>query len=195
MDIHYLYVPVRAYVAAIFFLLFATPVLSQTVRYVREGGSGTKDGLSWANASGDLQAMINASANGDQVWVAAGIYIPSAGTVYGSGSMFEGKDQGGFKMKNGVEIYGGFPASGSPGMMNRDWTDNITILSGNNLRAVIVNDFISSSRLNRTAVLDGFTLSNGYASRGGSNQKPVCFPDFEKSAYYKKYKRLGSRGI
>ncbi|MDR1130734.1 MAG: hypothetical protein LBK96_07135, partial [Prevotellaceae bacterium] len=40
-----------------------------TVRYVKAGASGT--GASWANASGNLQAMINASASGDQVWVAA----------------------------------------------------------------------------------------------------------------------------
>ncbi|QKZ12737.1 hypothetical protein [Spirosoma sp. KUDC1026] len=36
-----------------------------TIRYVKAGATGT--GTSWSNASGDLQAMINASTAGDQV--------------------------------------------------------------------------------------------------------------------------------
>ncbi|MCO6488828.1 MAG: hypothetical protein J5I98_10440, partial [Phaeodactylibacter sp.] len=50
-------------------LLLALNNLHATIRYVKPGGSGTADGSSWGNASGDLQAMINASGPGDQVWV------------------------------------------------------------------------------------------------------------------------------
>ncbi len=53
---------------------------TQTIRYVVQGGAGTKDGSSWANASSDLQAMINFSAANDQVWVAKGTYYADGGT-------------------------------------------------------------------------------------------------------------------
>ncbi len=49
---------------------------AQTVRYVKQGGTG--NGLSCTNASGNLQNMINASAGFDEVWVAAGSYFPNA---------------------------------------------------------------------------------------------------------------------
>jgi hypothetical protein len=74
--------------------------MAQNIRsYVQAGGSGT--GSSWADASGDLQAMVNASASGDQVWVAAGTYKPTTGTARTIS----------FQMKEGVAIYGGFAGS------------------------------------------------------------------------------------
>ncbi|GEM_PF-4546146 len=49
------------------------------IRYVKEGGSGTQTGVSWADASGDLQQMINASSATtlDTIYVAAGTYLPN----------------------------------------------------------------------------------------------------------------------
>jgi hypothetical protein len=44
------------------------PVSAQTIRYVYPGGFGNQSGSSWLNASPDVQAMINASNPGDQVW-------------------------------------------------------------------------------------------------------------------------------
>ena len=41
-------------------LLCVSPALA-AIRYVMPGASGSGDGTSWSNASGDLQAMINAS--------------------------------------------------------------------------------------------------------------------------------------
>lgn len=41
----------------------ARQVTASTIRYVKAGASGT--GASWTTASGDLQAMINASGAGD----------------------------------------------------------------------------------------------------------------------------------
>lgn len=53
---------------------------AQTIRYVRPTTAGIGNGSSWNNAGADLQTMINASGNNDQVWVAAGIYKPATGT-------------------------------------------------------------------------------------------------------------------
>jgi hypothetical protein len=132
--------------AGIFLLISLLSVnLTAAVRYVRQGGTG--NGSTWGNASGDLQAMIDASGAGDQVWVAAGTY-----------------SNGHFVMKNGVEILGGFPNTGNPGLGNRNWIAHVTTLSGGS--NVISNVFTIGSPLTGTAVLDGFTITGG---AGGAN--------------------------
>ncbi|MBL7818545.1 MAG: hypothetical protein JNL70_26335 [Saprospiraceae bacterium] len=55
-------------------------------------------GTSWSDASGNLQAMIDASDNGDEVWVASGNYKPTSAI-----DRFAF-----FSMKASVKIYGSF---------------------------------------------------------------------------------------
>lgn len=64
-------------------------------RYVKVGGVGTGT-TSWNNASGDLQAMINNSSSGDEVWVAQGTYKPGTQT------------SSSFSLENGVTVRGGY---------------------------------------------------------------------------------------
>lgn len=124
--------------------------------YVTPTGAGTLSGDSWANATNDLQMSINA-VGVQKVFVAVGNY-----NVVNS-----------FIMKNNVEIYGGFdPENGISTLAdNRIMMDASgstgSILNGQNARRIIKNDFPLSSPLNNTAVLDGFTLLNGYADKGG----------------------------
>lgn len=61
----------------IFLFCFITSAFAQTIHYhyVKTIATGDGTGSSWDNASGDLQEMINASASGDQIWVAAGPII------------------------------------------------------------------------------------------------------------------------
>lgn len=110
------------------FSLFIFAMSAQTICYVKADGTGT--GASWADVSGNLQAMINASVSGDEVWVANGTYS----------SVVNGEVTWGFRLKiSGVKIYGGFPSSASdPGMIDRDWEAYPTILTGDNTRYVIV---------------------------------------------------------
>ncbi len=70
------------------------------IRYVAQGGTG--DGTSWSQAMGDLQAAIDASAVGDQIWVAAGTYAPT--------SLIKSNkpNSKAFILKDGVSLYGGF---------------------------------------------------------------------------------------
>jgi predicted outer membrane repeat protein len=98
-----------------------------TRRYVKATASGTGDGTSWANASNDIQAMINACANGDSVWIASGVYIPLYdGTGNVSPSNVRHKI---FYMKSGVKLYGGF--AGTETTLNqRDFKTNKTVFSG-----------------------------------------------------------------
>ncbi|MBB3841390.1 hypothetical protein FHS57_005418 [Runella defluvii] len=137
---------------------------AQTVRYVKVDGMG--DGLSWATASSDLQAMINADGV-QQVWVAAGTYKPiraANGTLNPSNIRATS-----FKMKSGVAIYGGF-AGGETTLNDRNWRTNPTVLSGehqgdddieNNSYNVVLN---LGNGLSSTAVLDGFTITGGNAN-------------------------------
>ncbi|GAB3984549.1 hypothetical protein GCM10028806_59690 [Spirosoma terrae] len=128
------------------------------IRYVRQGGTGTGSGNSWADASADLQSQINL-AGVTQVWVAAGTYKPGGDA---------NTDQSvSFSMKNGVAIYGGFANSGSPVLAERNPTTFATVLSGDigepnnngdNSYHVISND---GNELNATAVLDGFVVTGG----------------------------------
>jgi hypothetical protein len=105
---------------------FVTP--RSDVKYVREGGTG--EGESWANASGDLQAMIDKAAEEleglppdavREIWIARGTYSPlwawaesdptdddppwaSAITA----SQRTEKRHRSFVLREGVHIYGGF---------------------------------------------------------------------------------------
>lgn len=115
-------------------------------RYVKPTASGTQNGSSWANAKSDLQQVVNASAEGDTIWVAAGTYT------------------GGFTLKQGVQIYGGFAGFETflkerklPGT-----NENQTILDGNNTQRVVSQDVAFTV----STVLDGFVIQNGSALYG-----------------------------
>jgi len=59
------------------FLAYLSTHAFAVIRYVKPIATGTGDGSSWVNASGNLQAMIDAAIiNQDEVWVAAGKYFP-----------------------------------------------------------------------------------------------------------------------
>jgi hypothetical protein len=109
---------------------------SPNIRYVMETAAGDSTGSDWANASADLQKMIDLSGAGDQVWVAAGTYLP----LYTASNTNNTNDSlpsncllrptstdlhpsstpcprttpspyNSFVMKAGVKLYGGFSAS------------------------------------------------------------------------------------
>ena len=65
------------YAITFFLTVLGSTLFAQTFRYVKPVATGTGDGATWADASADLQGMINASASGDEVWVAAGTYKPT----------------------------------------------------------------------------------------------------------------------
>ncbi|MCA9285401.1 MAG: hypothetical protein KDA22_09315 [Phycisphaerales bacterium] len=131
---------------------------------------GANDGTSWDNAFVGVDALANALAasnNGDQIWVAAGLYRPTAGSSRTIS----------LTLKTGVAVYGGFEGSEAV-LEERDWTANETVLSGDLAENdPLVNDnsyhVVKGGSANATAVLDGFTIVGGNAngSMTGDNDR------------------------
>ncbi|MBP7534841.1 MAG: right-handed parallel beta-helix repeat-containing protein, partial [Chitinophagales bacterium] len=126
LDISFGYKNLQRFCMVAAFFLCSLSAASQTTRYVTLTGAGTMDGSSWANASSNLQATINASAAGDAVWVAAGTYKPTLGPF---GVVPSDPRDKTFYVKDGVKIYGGFAGTETL-LSERNITANITTLSG-----------------------------------------------------------------
>ena len=143
-----------------------------TILYVdADATSGANNGSSWGDALTELQPALDAAASGDQIWVAAGTYTPTA-EHGGSGDRYRS-----FAMMNGVAIYGGFdPGAGDTEWEDRDWMSNETILSGD-LNGDDGPDFQNydensyhvfyhpdGTDLDSSAILDGFVVTGGNAN-------------------------------
>ena len=160
------------------------------IRYVAQGGTG--DGSSWTQAMGDLQAAIDASAAGDQIWVAKGTYSPTSLVKSNK------PNSKAFIMKDGVSLYGGFAGTESTlteravGANPYDMT-NATVLSADDDQPDVWTRIIDplttyrwtwetasnvvpgtknnsshviycAATLTQPTVVDGFTLTGGNAS-------------------------------
>jgi hypothetical protein len=95
--------------------------------YVKTVSSGAGDGSSWANASSDIQGIINGSLENDSIWIAAGVYKPQA-DASGNTSPTNARQKV-FYMKSGIKIFGGF-AGTETSLNQRDFKTNKTIFSG-----------------------------------------------------------------
>ncbi len=177
----------RLLFGGLFALLTTFALQAQTTRYVKATAAGTGNGSSWANASADLQAMINASAVNDQVWVAAGTYKPTK-DPFGSASPADPRDKT-FHVKDGVKIYGGFSASAPESTLAaRNINTNVTTLSGdfnsndvvsgsgawlsikgNTENAYHVVIASAASGGGGGVTIDGFTIKGGNANGNNNN--------------------------
>jgi hypothetical protein len=142
---------------------------SATIIYhVRSGGAG--NGLTWATAMSDPQDAIQAAAieGNSQVWIAAGIYLPESWPNGGSTNREKH-----FSLRNGVAVFGGFPSSGTPAMIDRNPAVNLTVFSGDigitgdntdNVYHVFYHP--DAAALDVSARLDSVTITNGNANAG-----------------------------
>lgn len=159
------------------------------IRYVKYGGTG--DGLSWENASGNIQNMIdelanNANGQAGEVWVAAGTYTPQSQLISGTGYSAS------FRMRDGISVYGGFNADKpesskldrAKGTMPWDfknetilqaayydhndfsWTNNKWTLTSDSRHVVWFAPMSGESDFANVTTLDGVTIQGGYAQGG-----------------------------
>ncbi|MCY3018604.1 MAG: hypothetical protein NTW87_06180 [Planctomycetota bacterium] len=150
-------------VAALLLTTLNVLAAAPTVIYVRAAAAGANNGTSWTNAFTSLQSGLAAASAGDEVWVAAGTYKPTSGTDRTIS----------FALVNGVGVYGGFAGTpGTEGQFVRDWTTNVTTLSGdlNGDDVGFTNNSENSYHVvysvgcDSSAVLDGFTVTGGNAN-------------------------------
>jgi hypothetical protein len=131
---------------------------AQNTFFVNQTGTG--QGTSWGDASNDLNAVLFAAQAGDQVWVAKGVYLPTA----------DYNRNIAFNIKSDVEIYGGFAGSETQ-LSERDYTINTTILSGElNTNSTDDNSYnvVLFKNASSTTILDGFTISGGTGNGDGT---------------------------
>lgn len=133
------------------------------VRYVDKSATGSNDGTSWANAYTDLQMALANSVSGTHLWIAEGRYTPHATDRTKS-----------FVLKNGVSLYGGFPAGGGDGTIAARFpAGHPTILTGNINNTLLASDnsyhVVTAQNVTTEIVLDGVTIADGYADQGWPN--------------------------
>jgi surface protein len=170
----------------LFFLLFvfsSWASFAQTIRYVKEGGAGTKDGTSWSNASDDLQLMINQSASSNQIWVAAGTYKPNR-LAYNLNTISINNRENAFVLKDDVQLYGGFNGT-ETSLGQRNYKVNKSILSGDlgtlNNTADDTYHVIISANVGNQTLLDGFTITKGNANGSQNSTITVNGRSFAQS--------------
>jgi parallel beta-helix repeat protein len=118
----------------------------------------TNDGSSWQNAYTSLQTALGAAVSGQTIEVAQGTYTPTSGTDRTAT----------FQLIDGVSILGGYAGYGTANPDACNVTSYPTILSGD--IGVIGNNsdnsynVVTGSGTNASAVLNGFTISDGSAN-------------------------------
>jgi predicted outer membrane repeat protein len=132
-------------------------VQAAAVHYAKPDGALLGTCNSWVNAC-ILRVALNVAVAGDAIWVKAGTSGTDRSVT--------------FQLKNGVGIFGGFAGTETK-PSQRDPLANVTILSGNigvpNHSTDNSYHVVTGSGTDASAVLDGFTITGGYAD--GTHQE------------------------
>jgi predicted outer membrane repeat protein len=145
-----------------------------TVYYVAgDTGSDGNTGVgAWGNALATVTNALTRSTSGDEIWVKAGVYKPTTDTDRTKS----------IALKAGVGVYGGFNGTEST-RDQRDWTNNLTVLSGDIGTSGVATDNVYHVVVGATAArMDGFTIQGGYANGalgngyGGGMYNPGVHP-------------------
>lgn len=130
--------------------------------YVDQSAAGDGSGNTWADAFTDLQTALAAAEEGDEIWVAKGVYLPGDNPAST------------FLVDKNLRLFGGF-AGMECKLSERDIEQHPTILSGDLNGDDVDGDFETNRgdnvmtvvRVDNTITnatwIDGFTIRNGHA--------------------------------
>ncbi len=197
-------------------LICSTALNAQTIRYVKPVASGSGNGSSWADASADLQTIINASAAGDAVWVATGTYKPTV-AFYLNGDANAADREKTFYLSRNIKIYGGFVGTETALTQRPAFSINTgTVLSGdigvandstdNAYHVMLIDSKTANGGINSTCVIDGLIFVRGMADdatsgslhrRGGGLQTRadvglLCSPTVQYCGFTANFGRSGA---
>jgi hypothetical protein len=144
-----------------------TPTMPTNVLFVKLRANGDCR-ENWFHAC-DLQTALSNALPGEEIWAVRGTYKPTS----------EEDQRATFQLKSGVALYGGF-AGNETSRDERNWEENITILSGDidgnditendvitdtaNIKGENSYHVVTGSGTDDTAILDGFTITGGQAN-------------------------------
>jgi predicted outer membrane repeat protein len=148
-----------------------TGIYRDKIIYVRHNASGNGNGTSWENAYTTLQPALVAAREGQEIWVASGVYVPTQPTAA------EEPRTATFQLKDGVALYGGF-AGTETSRQQRNWEANITVLSGDlsgddttdgngvvtapgNIAGDNAYTVLTAADIGSNTILDGFIITAG----------------------------------
>ena len=132
---------------------------------MKADAAGADNGSTWADAFTDLQSALDVAGAGDEIWVAAGRYVPSR-------SYFPNPRCVAFALLPDVALYGGFAGvetsrdASDPRafktFLDGDLLGNDTAISGRSENAVHV--LVALTPVGPATVLDGFVVRGGHAT-------------------------------
>ena len=121
------------------------PVLSEPVLRVSAASTASHpDGLTWETAFSTLQEAADRTAYGGEIWVTAGTYTGTGVAVV--------------RLQPRTSLFGGFSGT-ETSREQRNAEAHLTVIDGEGNRGGVQG--------NATSLVDGFTIQNGRASRGG----------------------------
>ena len=154
------------------------------ILYVRADGDDSNNGLSWDNAFNTLDKALDVAEQSQtvkEIWVAAGTYT---GQIKGSRNNVNAgnnihRQAYAYEMIEGINVYGGFPASGTPGEDERDPSAYETILQAQDTPteypttdresqdlSSVGRVLVQRNHFNTETVWDGFVIRNGFLNTG-----------------------------
>lgn len=183
---------------------------AEKIIYVDSSAAGANDGSSWKDAFTELQSALDDADEGKEIWISSGVYYPTK-DIKGNASPSDPRTKS-FQMKNGVSIFGGFPANDEEATFeDRDVKQYKTVLSGdlNKNNAIDGSDAYhvfyhpQGTFINGTALLDGVMISGGNAnsysvidaSNGGGMFNDRSHPKLNEVTIEKNQARSGGGGI
>ena len=187
----------------VFLFGITSSISARQIIYVDVDATGSNNGKNWQDAYKCLQNALDIAESDDEIRVAQGTYRPDQRTVdtprYGFHIISTGEREATFKLRSGVVIKGGYAGFGEPIPDARDITSYETILSGD-LKAndIELKDFewhtlytftghqslrdnshtvVTGSDTDKTAILDGFTITAGHAEPPSGYTGQDLYPD------------------